>query len=412
MGHNGEGTAMTGRPLGRRAVVGAGLLAAGLPLRAWSQQAEIVRIGVLNDQGGPYSDSGGAGSVLAAQMAVRDFGGTVLGKRVEVLGADTRNKPDIAGSVARQWYDSGVDAIVDLPVTPIAAAVQQVAREKNRSVMIAAAVANEFTAKTCSPFSTHWVDDTHSMVSATTRAVVKGNRQRWFFITVDYTFGRALQTEATGLIEAAGGKVIGTDYFPLGSTDYSSQVVKAQSSGADVIGLAAVGNDQVNLIKQAGEFGLGIGGKQTLAGFLIYITDIHALGLAATQGLTFGSGFYWDQSEASRSFAKRFQAERKAMPTKTQAAVYTSSLHFLKSMAQAGTRDAAAVNKAMRSLPVENFGRPTTVRADGRVIYDLTLYRVKAPAASRGAWDYYEDVGSIPAAEAFLPINPDCGRTA
>jgi len=403
---------MTGQVFRRRTVVGAGLLAAGLPLRARAQPAGTVRIGVLNDQSGPYSDSGGPGSVVAAQMAVKDFGGTVLGTKVEVLSADTRNKPDVAGSIARQWYDEGVDVITDLPVTPIAAAVQQVAREKGRSVMIAAAVVNDFTGKTCSPLSTHWVDDTHALVSATTRAAVTGGRQNWFFITVDYTFGRALQAEATGLIEAAGGKVIGADYFPLGSTDYSSQLVTAQSSGADIIGLAAVGDDQVNLIKQAGEFGVGAGGKQTLAGFLVYITDIHALGLALSQGLTFGSGFYWDQSDASRAFAKRFQAERKAMPTKSQAAVYTASLHFLKSMQQAGTRDALAVNKAMRSLPVENFGRPTTVRADGRVLYDLTLYRVKSPTASRGGWDYYEAIGSVPAAEAFLPMTPACERAA
>ena len=401
---------MTFGLLGRRAVVGGGLLAAGLPLHTRAQQADTVRIGVLNDQGGPYSDSGGPGSILAAQMAVKDFGGIVLGKQVEVLSSDTRNKPDVAASIARQWYDSGVDAIVDLPVTPIAAAVQQIAREKGRSVMITAAVATDFTTKICSPFSSHWVDDTHSMVSATTRAVVKGGRQKWFFITVDYTFGRALQAETTGLIEAAGGKVIGAAYFPLGNTDYSSQVVTAQSSGADVIGLAAVGSDQVNLIKQAGEFGLAAGGKQTLAGFLVYITDVHSLGLATSQGLTFGSGFYWDQNEASRAFAKRFMAERKAMPTKTQAAVYTSTLHFLRSMQQAGTRDTPAVNMAMRSLSVENFGRPTTLRADGRAIYDLTLYRVKSPSSSRGAWDYYEAIGSIPAAEAFLPMSSECER--
>ena len=398
--------------VGRRAVLGSGLLAASVPFRARAQQADSVRIGVLNDQNGPYADSGGPGSVVAARMAVQDFGGTVLGKKIEILFADTRNKPDIASGVAREWYDSGLDAITDLPVTPIAAAVQQIARERNRTVMIAAAVATEFTSKTCSPVSSHWVDDTHSMVSATTKATVKGSSQKWFFITVDYTFGRALQAEATGLIEAAGGKVIGSDYFPLGSTDFSSQVVKAQSSGADVIGLAAVGNDQVNLIKQAGEFGLATSGKLTLAGFLIYITDIHALGLALSQGLTFGSGFYWDQSEASRAFGKRYQAERKAMPSKTQAAVYASTLHFLKSMQQAGTRDAIAVNRAMRSLPVENFGRPTTLRTDGRVMYDLSLYRVKAPANSRGSWDYYEEIGAIPAGEAFLPINPDCERAA
>jgi branched-chain amino acid transport system substrate-binding protein len=278
--------------------------------------------------------------------------------------------------------------------------------------MIAAAVVNDFTNKSCSPVSTHWVDDTHSMVSATTKAAVNSGRQKWFFITVDYTFGHALQADATKLIEAGGGKVVGAAGFPLGNTDFSSQIVSAQSSGADAIGLAAVGNDQVNLIKQAGEFGLGAGGKQTLAGFLVYITDINALGLALSQGLTFGSGFYWDQNDASRAFAKRFQTERNVMPTKTQAAVYTSCLHFLKAMQKAGTRDAMTVNRAMRSLPVDNFGRPTSVRADGRVIYDLSLYRVKSPASSHGAWDYYETIGSIPAADAFLPMTAACETAA
>jgi branched-chain amino acid transport system substrate-binding protein len=228
------------------------------------------------------------------------------------------------------------------------------------------------------------------------------------FITVDYSFGHGLQAEATALIEAAGGTVVGAANFPLGATDYSSQIVSARSSGAGIIGLAAVGNDQVNLIKQANEFGLGGASRQTLAGFLVFITDIHALGLAISQGITFGSGFYWDQSEASRRFAKRFKAERNAMPTKTQASVYASCLHFLKSMQKAGTRDAIAVNRAMRSLPVDNFGRPTSVRADGRVIYDLTLYRVKSPGASHGPWDYFEAIGSIPAAEAFLPMTSAC----
>ena len=402
---------MTGT-FGRRTLLsGSGLLAiAAFP--AWAQPADVIRIGVLNDQSGPYADLGGPGSVLAAQMAVKEFGGSVLGKSVAIVSADTRNKPDIAGSIARQWYDEGVDAIVDLPVTPIAAAVQQIAREKNRSIMIAAAVVNDFTTKFCSPVSTHWVDDTHSLVSATIKAAAgaaaRRGQEKWFFITVDYTFGRSLQAEATGLIEAAGGKVVGATYFPLGNTDYSSQLLSAQNSGADVIGLAAVGNDQVNLIKQAGEFGLGADGKQALAGFLVYITDVHALGLPLAQNLTFGSGFYWDQSEASRAFATRFQAERKTMPTKTHAAVYIATLHYLRAMQQAGTRDAQAVNKAMRAMPVENFGRPTTVRADGRVTYDLGLYRVKTPAQSRRPWDYYEPIGSIPASEAFLPINPAC----
>ena len=399
---------MTNQLPGRRGVLLGGLLAAGLPRFARAQDAGAINIGVLNDQSGPYADSGGPGSVLAAQMAAGDFGGTVLGKRIDILHADTLNKPDVASGIARQWYDFGVDVIVDLPVTPIAAAVQQIAREKGRSVMIAAAVVNDFTNKSCSPVSTHWIDDTHSMVNATTRAAITGDRKSWFFITVDYSFGHGLQAEATGLIEAAGGKVIGSALFPMGNTDFSSQIVSARTSGADVIGLASVGNDQVNLIKQAGDFGLGADGKQTLAGFLVYITDIHALGLPLSHGLTFGSGFYWGQSVESRAFAKRFYAERKAIPTKTQAAVYTSCLHFLKSMQKAGTRDPMAVNRAMRSLPVENFGRPTSVRADGRVIYDLSLYRVKSPADSHAAWDYYEVIGSIPASQAFLPMNPAC----
>nr|WP_294554753.1 ABC transporter substrate-binding protein [uncultured Rhodopila sp.] len=399
---------MTGQMLGRRGALAGGVLAAAWPRRGRAAQPDAITIGVLNDQTGPYADSGGPGSVLSARMAVKDFGGSVLGKTIEVVSADTRNKPDIAASIAREWYDTGVDVIVDLPVTPIAAAVQQIAREKTRSVMIDAAVVNDFTNRTCAPVSTHWADDTHSMVSATAKAAGFGSGETWFFITVDYSFGHALQAEATSVIEAAGGRVIGSANFPLGSTDFSSQIVSARSSGARVIGLAAVGNDQVNLIKQANEFGPGTGGRQTLAAFLVFITDINAVGLAIAQGITFGSGFYWDQSDDSRAFAQRFMAGRGAMPTKTQASVYASCLHFLKAMQNAGTRDPIVVNRAMRSLPVANFGRPTTVRADGRVIYDLTLYRVKNPAESHAPWDYFQPIGAIPAAEAFLPMTPVC----
>lgn len=393
--------------VGRRAVLGAGL-AAALPGRSRAQQA-AVRIGVLTDLVGPYADSGGPGSVLAAQMAVRDFGGAVLGLPVEVLAADTRNKPDVASGVAREWYDAGVDAVVDLPVTPIAAAVQQVAREKGRTVMIAAATANELTSKTCAPVSTMWIDDNHALVSATTRAAGSRLGQAWFFIAVDYTFGHTLVADATALIQAAGGRVAGAAMFPLGSTDFSSQVVAARAAGADVIGLVAVGNDQVNLIKQAAEFGLGAGGRPTLAAFNVYVTDIQALGLPVARGLTFGAGFYWDSSDATRAFAKRFEAERHAMPTKTQAAVYAGCLHYLRSMQAAGTRDALAVNRAMRARAADRFGQPATVREDGRVLYDLGLYRVKDPASSKGGWDLYESIGVIPAADAFLPMAAGCG---
>lgn len=385
----------------------AALTGAALALTASAQAAPPVRIGVLTDENGPYADAGGTGAVLAAQMAAKDFGGSVLGRTIEIVHGDTQNKPDIASAIARGWYDTGVDAIIDLPVTPIAAAVQQVAKEKARTVMITGAAITEFTSKLCSPTSSHWADDTHALTTGVARLMSGPKSQTWFFITVNFSFGEALESMTAKAIEATGGKVLGDAKFPIASTEFSSQILAAQSSGASIIGLAAVGNDQVNLIKQAAEFGLRKNGVQ-LAGFLVYITDIHALGLAVAQGLSFPASFYWDQNEASRSFAKRFMAEHKAAPTKEQALNYASSLHFLKSMAQAGTDDPIAVNKAMRALPVSYFGRPATLRADGRLLTDVTLYRVKQPSESHGPWDYYTDVGTLPAADAFLPMNPAC----
>ncbi len=378
--------------------------------RVRSQEALPVRIGVLTDESGPYADSGGEGSVIAARMAAADFGGSVLGRKIEILHADTQNKPDIASALARRWYDeSHVDAITDLPVTPVAAAVQQLAKEKIRTVMITAAAVSEFTTKWCSPISSHWADDTHALTTGTAKHIVQAGGTSWFFVTVDYTFGRALESAATQVIKENGGSVLGHAYFPPGSTDFSSQLVDAQASGAKVVGCASVGDDQVNLIKQAGEFGLRRGGRQSLAGFLVYITDIHALGLAATQGFAFSSGFYWDQSEAARRFAMRFHDARRAMPTKNQAAIYAATLHFLQAIAKAATSDPIAVNQAMRAMPVDYFGRPATLRRDGRLIYDLTLYRVKSPEQSTAPWDYYSPVATVPSAEAFLPITPACG---
>ncbi|HWK43427.1 MAG TPA: ABC transporter substrate-binding protein [Stellaceae bacterium] len=400
---------MAGTNLGRRAVLGgAALLGAGRFLGSARAQGSPVRIGVLTDESGPYADSGGAGSITAARMAVQDFGKTVLGNPIEIIHADTQNKPDIAGSLAREWYDSGVDAIIDLPVTPVAAAVQNIAREKIRTVMITASAISEFTSKNCAPISSHWADDTHALSTAIGKVVTSQGGDTWFFITVNFSFGEGLQAAATTVIEASGGKVLGSTKFPINNPDFSSQILQAQSSGAKVIGLASVGGDQVNLIKQAAEFGSQVNGKQKLAAFLVYITDIHALGLQVAQGLTFSSSFYWDQNDAARAFAKRFSAERKAMPTKNQASVYAGTLHFLRGMASAGTRDAVAVNKAMRAIPVDFFGRPATLREDGRLLCDLKIYRVKTPAESQAPWDYYTEIGGLPAAEAFLPINPAC----
>ena len=397
-------------PLTRRTLLAAAPLLAATP-RARAQSATPggpIRIGVLTDESGPYASSGGAGSIAAAQMAAHDFGPTILGQPIQIIHADTQNKPDIASATARQWYDDGVDAITDLPVTPVALAVQGIAREKSRTVMITAAAVTEFTSKFCSPVSTHWADDTHAMAEGSSQVITKAGGTSWSFITVDFSFGAALQAEATKVIEANGGRVLGDAKFPLGNTDFSSQILAAQSSGAKILGLAAVGNDQVNLIKQLAEFGLQGKTGQTLAGFLVYLTDIDALGLDVAQGFRFPTSFYWDATDGTRAFAKRFFAERRAMPTQNQANIYAATLHFLRAMAGAGTRDPVAVNRAMRARPLDFFGTPTTVRADGRVLHNLTLYRVKAPGESKAPWDYLAPIGSIPASDAFLPANPAC----
>ena len=397
------------RPTLRRRTL---LAAATLPLlgrAARADEAVPVRIGVLTDESGPYADSGGPGSILAARMAAADFGPTVLGRPIEILHADHQNKPDVAASIARGWFDrEHLDAVTDLPVTAIGLAVQQVAREHGRTVMVTAAATSDFTSKNCSPTSTHWADDTHALTAGTAKAVIEGGGKTWFFITVDHAFGRALETETTAVVKASGGSVKGAVRHPIGATDYAGFLLEAQSSGADVVGFASVGGDLINLIKQANEFGLGRKGSQTIATFLTYITDIHSLGLPVTQGLTFASSFYWDQNDAARSWSQRFFAERKAMPTKNQAAIYAATTHFLKAMAQAGTADPLVVNKAMRAIPVAYFGRPASIRADGRVLFDLSLYQVKKPAESHAPWDYYSALRTIPAAEAFLPISAAC----
>ncbi len=375
---------------------------------ALAQNAPL-KIGVLTDESGPYADSSGPGSILAAEMAVADFGGSVKGRKIEIVHADTQNKPDVASAIARRWFDTeGVNAIVDLPVTPIAAAVQALAKEKNRTVMITASATSDFTAKWCSPVSTHWADDSHALAAGTAKAISASGPKSWYFITVDIAFGAALQRDATEVIEATGGKVLGTAKHPVNAPDFSSLLLQAQNSGAQEIGLASVGNDLVNEVKQAHEFGIGKDGKQSLIAFLVYIQDINALSLNTAQGLHVTAGFYWDQNDKARAFARRFFDKRKMMPSKNHAEIYTAVLHYLQAIDKAGTDEAVAVNKAMRAAPVDYFGRSATLRGDGRVLYDLTLYRVKKPADSKAPWDYYEKVRDIPAAEAFLPANPAC----
>ena len=387
------------------------VLACAGPCAAQSS-APPLKIGVLTDETGPYADSAGPGSILAAEMAAADFGGTVAGRKIEIVHADTLNKPDVAAGVARRWFDAeGVSAVVDLPVTPVAFAVQELAKQENRTVMITASASSDFTAKTCSPVSSHWADDSHALAAGTAKAISATGAKSWYFLTVDIAFGAALQRDATQVIEAAGGKVLGFAKHPIGVADFSSLLLQAQSSQAEKIGLASVGGDLVTEIKQAAEFGVGRDAKQSLVGFLVYIQDINALGLDVAQNLNVTSGFYWDQNNEARAFAKRFFAQRKMMPSKNHAEVYTAVLHYLQAVQATGVDEAVAVNQAMRKAPIDYFGRPASLRGDGRVIYDLTLYRVKTPAESKAPWDYYAPVRDIPAGEAFLPANKAiCGE--
>lgn len=384
------------------------LLASAAPallLRTRARAASSLRIGVLTDESGPYADIGGAGSVLAARLAAEEAGAA---GEVEIRHADTQNKPDTAAAIAARWYDEeGVGAIVDLPVTPVALAVLNVARERTRTVMITAAATSDITARYCTPVLTHWADDTHALTAGTAAAVLAAGARRWFFITVDHTFGLALQRDASAVIREKGGEILGAVRHPIGATDYAPYLVQAASAKAEAIGLASVGGDLVNLLKQAAEFGLLSPAGPRFVAFLTYISDVHALGLRTVAGLTFASGFYWDQSDPARRFAERFYAERKVMPTKNHAAVYMAVRRYIEAV-RAGNGTAEAAARALRQGTFDFFGRPARIREDGRVLYDLTLYRVKSPAESRRPWDYYTALATIPADQAFLPPNPAC----
>ena len=394
-------TALTRRTL----LAGSAVLAAP---RIGHAQANPVRIGVLADENSYSADASGPGAILAARMAAADFGPTVLGLPIEILHTDTQNKADIASAAARTWFDQGVDAVVDMPATPVAAAVTQVGQEKNKLVMITAAASLEFTTKWCKPTTIMWADDTHALAAGAATPTVKAGGRTWYFITVDFAFGISLEQQITQIVQADGGQVLGSSRYQQNNADFSAQLLAAQASGAQVIGLCSVAGDLVNAIKQASEFGIQRSGKQQLTAFLVYITDIHALGPQTVQGLTFASSFYWNQNDAARGFARRFMAEHKAAPTREQAQIYAATLHLLKSMAQAGTRDTMAVRKAMSAIPAEYHGNPARVREDGRVLFDVTRYRVKAPAQIKAPWDYYEAAGTLSANEAFLPMEAAC----
>jgi branched-chain amino acid transport system substrate-binding protein len=367
----------------------------------------VIKIGVLNDMSGLYADLSGQGAVVAAKMAVEDFGAAAKGMKVEIVGADHQNKPDVGSNIARTWFDrDNVDVIVDVPTSSVALAVNEIAREKNKVFLVSGAAASDLTGPKCSPNTVHWTYDTWALANGTGKAMVKTGGDTWFFITADYAFGKALERDTSEVVQANGGKVLGSVRTPFPGTDFSSFLLQAQASKAKVIGLANAGGDTINSIKQAAEFGITQGG-QSLAGLLVFISDVHALGLQTAQGLVLTEAFYWDQNDASRAFAKRFAPQFKNnMPTMVQAGVYSAVLHYLKAIeALKSDADGKAVVAKMKELPTDDplFGKGT-IRADGRKLHDMYLFEVKKPGESKGAWDYYKLRATIPAAEAFRPM--------
>ncbi|MCL8383927.1 ABC transporter substrate-binding protein [Xanthobacter aminoxidans] len=366
-----------------------------------------IKIGILSDMSGPYSDLAGPGSVAAARLAVEDFKGAEKGIQVEIVSGNHQNKADIGSVIARSWIDQeGVDVIGDVTGSPVALAVSQIVKDKDRIQLNAGAATADLTGSKCTPNTIHWTYDTWANANGTGSAMVRQGGNSWFFIAVDQASGHAMERDTVAVVKAAGGQVLGSVKHPLGTSDFSSFLIRAQSSGAKVVGLASGGEDMINAIKQASEFGIVQRG-QSIAGLFTFITDIHALGLKLAQGLVLTEAFYWDRDDASRAFAKRFAALHKGkMPTQVHAGVYSSIMHYLKAVEVAGTKDTNTVLAKMREMPIDDplFGKGE-VRIDGRAVHDMFLFKVKAPAQSKGEWDVYETLATIPAAQAFRPLN-------
>ena len=388
------------------------ILALGLAVGVSAAEAQIsdgvVKIGVLNDQSSLYADLTGQGSVVAARMAVEDFGAAAKGMKVEVIFADHQNKADVGANIARQWYEADkVDVIVDVPNSAVALAVNQITRDKGKALLVSGAATSDLTGKACSPNTVHWAYDTWALANGTGNAIVKTGGDTWFFITSDYAFGHALERDTEAVVVKNGGKVLGKVRHPLNTADFSSFLLQAQSSKAKIVGLANAGGDTTNAIKQAAEFGIVKGG-QNLAGLLVFLTDVHALGLPTAQGLIFTESFYWDMNDKTRAWGKRFaERNRGVHPTMIHAGVYASVLHYLKAVAAVGDKaDGAKVVAKMKEMPTDDplFGKGT-VRVDGRKIHPLYLFEVKKPSESKAPWDYYKVVRTIPAEEAFRPLN-------
>jgi branched-chain amino acid transport system substrate-binding protein len=386
------------------AVTACGLLLAG------SASAQGVKIGILNDQSGVYADYGGKYSFEAGKMAIEDFGDTtLLGQKIEIITADHQNKPDLAASIARRWYDvEGVDMITELTTSSVALAVQELSKEKKKIDIVVGAATSRITGDACTPYGFHWAFDTHALAVGTGGALVKAGGDTWFFMTADYAFGYALEKDTSEIVTANGGKVLGSVRIPLNSSDFSSFLLQAQSSKAKIIGLANAGLDTTNSIKQAAEFGIVAGG-QKLAGLLMTLAEVHGLGLQAAQGLVLTEGFYWDQNDKTRAFSERFMKRTSRMPNMIQAGTYSATLQYLKAVKAAGTKDSDAVAKKLKELPVDDvFAQGGKVLENGRMVHDLYLFEVKKPTESKKPWDYYKQLAVVPGDKAF-PSAKDSG---
>jgi len=361
-----------------------------------------VKIGILNDQSGLYADYGGKYSVEAARMAIDDFGNEVLGQKIELVTADHQNKPDLGAAIARRWYDSeGVDMIAELTTSSVALAVQELSKEKKKIDIVVGAATSRITGDACTPYGFHWAHDTRALAVGTGGALVEAGGDSWFFLTADYAFGYALEKDTSDIVTAKGGKVLGAVRVPLNSSDFSSFLLQAQSSKAKIVGLANAGLDTTNSIKQAAEFGIVRGG-QKLAALLMVLSDVHGLGLEAAQGLVLTEGFYWDQNDRARAFGERFLKRTGVMPNTIHAGTYSATLSYLKAVKAAGTKDADAVAKKLKELPVDDAFAQGKVLQNGRMVHDMYLFEVKKPSESKKPWDYYKQIAVIPGDRAFF----------
>jgi branched-chain amino acid transport system substrate-binding protein len=385
----------------------AGALLAWLAIQpAAADPAGPVKIGIINDQSSIYADLSGMGGVIAGRMAIEDFGGKALGKPIELVYADHQNKPDVATNIVNKWLDvENVDLVSDLPNSSAMLAVQEILRQKKALVIVSTGATSDFTGAKCSPYGIHWTYDTYALAAGTGRELVKAGGDTWFFLTADYAFGHALERDVSEFVKAAGGKVLGVARHPFPNQDFSSFLLQAQASKAKIIGMANAGGDTINTIKQAAEFGIVRGG-QKLAGLLVFISDVHSLGLKTAQGIVLTTGFYWDRDEDTRKWSRRFFERHKAMPTMTHGGVYSSITHYLKAVDAAGTKDPLKVAAKMRETPVKDFFAPNgKVRTDGRMVHDMYLVQVKSPEESKYPWDYYKILRTIPGDEAFRPLD-------